>query len=124
MKQDRVALHGFGKMFKKLWHNQIENVEKLADYIVLRGGEIENLYINLNETKPENLHKMEYFTNENSAFKHIDYFLKLEKESFAKFNKLHKSTKKNALEVHCINNSEQKYLYNSSHIIDIDPVVR
>lgn len=41
MGQDNVALHGFGKMFKKFWFNQLENVDKIRSYILTRGGIIQ-----------------------------------------------------------------------------------
>ena len=41
MSHDRVALKGFGKMFKSFWYTQLENVDKLRTYILMRGGLVE-----------------------------------------------------------------------------------
>lgn len=41
MKRDRMALHGFGKMFQKFWLDQVEHTNKILDFILLRGGIVE-----------------------------------------------------------------------------------
>ena len=48
MNKDTVALKGFGKMFKKFWNDQLNNINKLRSYIVNRGGYARTPAINVN----------------------------------------------------------------------------
>ena len=41
MNHDRVALTGFGEMFKSYYYHSLENVDKLREYILKRGGLVE-----------------------------------------------------------------------------------
>lgn len=41
MMRDRVALFGFGKMFKKFWRDQLEFTNMIGGYITQRGGVVE-----------------------------------------------------------------------------------
>ena len=41
MRQDTVALHGFGKMFTQLWREQSDSVNKIRSFIVHRGGSVD-----------------------------------------------------------------------------------
>ena len=41
MMRDRVALFGFGKMFKKFWLDQLEFTNMIGSYIIKRGGVVE-----------------------------------------------------------------------------------
>ncbi len=50
MNKDRVALHGFGKMFEKMWHDQLKHVSSLTNYIVKRGGLVKIPQIQVNLT--------------------------------------------------------------------------
>lgn len=40
MFNDRVALHGFGKMFMHFFNEQLKNVDLIREYITLRGGQV------------------------------------------------------------------------------------
>ena len=42
MRSDRVALHGFGNMYKRLWLEQLENMDKIRRFIIMRGGAVES----------------------------------------------------------------------------------
>ncbi len=42
MFNDRVALHGFGKMFNSLWREQLNNVNSIRQFIIKRGGSVES----------------------------------------------------------------------------------
>ena len=37
---DRVALHGFSKMFEHSWKEETEHAEKFIDYSIKRGGRV------------------------------------------------------------------------------------
>ena len=67
MRQDRIALHGFGKMFKKFWQIQIENTENLSNFILLRGGIVETPFITVRSL----FNKIDYFKNESSTIAHL-----------------------------------------------------
>ena len=100
MRQDRIALHGFGKMFKKFWQNQIENIEKLKNFIVLRGGRTETPSLNVESL----LSKIDYFTNQSSIIAH---FFFVEKRKNYQLIELHQSTVYNDTEFYC---NKKKYL--------------
>lgn len=98
MGHDRVALHGFGKMFKNFWQTQISNVEKISDYIVLRGGNVETPSYRFYST----LNQHDYFTNESSI---VRKFLNAEKRLNRYLLELHQATNNNMTEIYCV----QKY---------------
>jgi hypothetical protein len=41
MFNDRIALHGFGKLFKHFFITQLDYVNSIRQFIILRGGSIE-----------------------------------------------------------------------------------
>ena len=41
MGHDTVALRGFARMFKKFWHDQLDNVNQILEFVVKRGGVVE-----------------------------------------------------------------------------------
>jgi hypothetical protein len=41
MNRDRVALPGFGEMFKSFYYHSLENVDQIREYILERGGLVE-----------------------------------------------------------------------------------
>jgi hypothetical protein len=40
MLNDRIALHGFGRMFMHYFNEQLINVNSIREYITLRGGRV------------------------------------------------------------------------------------
>ncbi len=38
MLHDTVAMKGFGKMFRNFWHKQLNHVNLIRNYNLLRGG--------------------------------------------------------------------------------------
>ncbi|RNA34223.1 middle subunit-like [Brachionus plicatilis] len=98
MRHDRVALHGFGKMFKKFWQTQVNHVEKISDYIVHRGGSLETPSYRFYNT----LNQFDYFANESSI---VRKFLNAEKRLNRYLLELHQATSQNRTEIYCV----QKY---------------
>ena len=47
MYHDSVAMKGFGKLFEKFWHNQLDNANQIRKYTILRGGITEVPYYQL-----------------------------------------------------------------------------
>lgn len=110
MRHDRVALHGFGKMFQNFWQTQIKNVEKISDYLVLRGGNFETPSYRFYST----LNQFDYFSNESSL---VRKFLNAEKKVNKYLLDLHQATNQNLTEIDCV----QKYNQRKKGFYDMPP---
>ncbi|CAF0840140.1 unnamed protein product [Brachionus calyciflorus] len=114
MRQDRVALHGFGKMFHKFWLDQIDSVDKISSYIVKRGGSLETPGFKLRST----INQVDHFTNESSIIKK---FLDSEKRVNSILHHLHASTSDNRTEIGCASDFNRVKLGFYELPSDVDP---
>ena len=85
MKQDRMALNGFGKMFNKFWLDQLESVNKIRSYLTKRGG----LVYTPGFSFKRDLNSINFFENETAI---VYKFLIMEKMSNALLHGVHNST--------------------------------
>lgn len=83
-------------MFKSYWHNQLENVNKIREYIILRGGIVDTPFYRNDPIKIINSHN--HFFNETTM---IHRFLELSKKSNSWVLEVHNATTRIGYELEC-----------------------
>lgn len=92
MFHDSVAMKGFGKMFDKFWHNQLENVNEIRKYTILRGGVTQVPSYRLKYDLDD------HFANITTV---VHKFLEAEKKLNSKLLELHRCASDNKNEMTC-----------------------
>lgn len=114
MFHDRVALKGFGKMFKHFYNKQLDYVDEIRKYIIMRGGNVETPHFISGSV----INRVNHFQNESSI---LYKFLENEKQSNLELLEVRQTSFDHDFEIQCQQAFGKFIRYYSPDNNQIDP---